>query len=153
MDRLLRAVLGALPDWYRTRPNYVRLVFHPEGLRRFIVNWDEGGASTAHASPPRSGPGRPDARMRARARRGARVSDIPRRVPAPDVDATCGIVIPMHLVKDDVELRLFSTVTTVGAPRDVTVQELRIECFIPADDASEEAVAALARSSGWRKGP
>src|SRR5262249_6004501 len=37
---------------------------------------------------------------------------------------------------------LFSTVTTVGAPRDITVQELRIECFIPTDDATERAVEA-----------
>ena len=44
------------------------------------------------------------------------------------------------------DLRLFSTVTTVGAPRDITVQELRIECFIPADDASEHALELLAQT-------
>ena len=42
------------------------------------------------------------------------------------------------------EVQLFSTVTTGGAPRDITAQELRIECFIPADDAPERAIAYLA---------
>ena len=52
--------------------------------------------------------------------------------------------------KDGLELSLFSTVTTVGTPRDITVQELRIECFIPTDDASERAVESLASHSGPR---
>jgi hypothetical protein len=38
----------------------------------------------------------------------------------------------------DLELRLFSTIMTVGTPQDVTLQELRIETFFPADEASEQ---------------
>jgi hypothetical protein len=38
---------------------------------------------------------------------------------------------------DDPDLTFFSTVTTLGAPRDIALQELRIECFFPADDATE----------------
>jgi hypothetical protein len=36
----------------------------------------------------------------------------------------------------------FSTVTTLGTPLDVTLQELRIECFFP---ANEETAAAARR--------
>jgi hypothetical protein len=32
---------------------------------------------------------------------------------------------------------LFTTLTTFGTPRDVTLDELAIELFFPADDASE----------------
>jgi len=35
-----------------------------------------------------------------------------------------------------------------GAPRDITAQELRIECFIPVDDMSDVALESLARTHG-----
>jgi transcriptional regulator with XRE-family HTH domain len=43
-------------------------------------------------------------------------------------------VLPMHFRKGNTELRLFTTIATLGTPQDVTVQELRIECFFPMDD-------------------
>jgi hypothetical protein len=38
-------------------------------------------------------------------------------------------------------LSFFSAVTVLGTPEDITLQELRIECFFPLDDAT----AAVAR--------
>jgi transcriptional regulator with XRE-family HTH domain len=52
-------------------------------------------------------------------------------------------VLPMHFRKGDTELRLFTTIATLGTPQDITVQELRIECFFPMDDKT----AAVLR--GW----
>lgn len=39
--------------------------------------------------------------------------------------------------------RLFSTIATVGTPQDITVQELRIETFHPADDETDRLVRQL----------
>ncbi|MNT90271.1 hypothetical protein D3C72_2311420 [compost metagenome] len=39
---------------------------------------------------------------------------------------------------------LFSTLTTLGIPQDITLQELRIECFFPADDATRTLFEAQA---------
>ena len=47
------------------------------------------------------------------------------------------LLLPIHIRRGDVELRLFSTIMTLGTPRDVTLQELRIETFFPADAASD----------------
>lgn len=44
----------------------------------------------------------------------------------------------MHVEYDDAELRFFSVVSTIGTPVDVTAQELRVEAFFPADDATAE---------------
>ncbi len=44
----------------------------------------------------------------------------------------------MHIVKGDTTLRLFTTLATLGVPQDVTVQEIRIECFFPADPTTAE---------------
>jgi hypothetical protein len=44
--------------------------------------------------------------------------------------------LPLAIRKDGVELNLFTTITTLGTPHDVTVHELRLEAFFPADEAS-----------------
>jgi hypothetical protein len=41
--------------------------------------------------------------------------------------------------KDAVELRFFSTITAFATPHDVTLDELRIECSFPADEATAAA--------------
>ncbi|MBY4947590.1 helix-turn-helix transcriptional regulator [Cupriavidus respiraculi] len=53
-------------------------------------------------------------------------------------------VLPVALDAPGFRASLFSTLTTLGNAHDVTLQELRIECFFPADDASREAMEALA---------
>ena len=42
----------------------------------------------------------------------------------------------MHFRKGDVSLQLFTTIATLGIPRDITLEELRIECFFPMDAAT-----------------
>lgn len=42
-----------------------------------------------------------------------------------------------------VDVTAASTVITLGTPRDVTVQELRIECFFPEDDETEAPARSL----------
>ena len=49
-----------------------------------------------------------------------------------------GPVLAMHFEKNDTSLRLFTTIATLGTPQDITLQELRIECFFPMDDATAE---------------
>jgi hypothetical protein len=46
--------------------------------------------------------------------------------------------------RGDLELRFFSTITTFATPRDVTLEELRIECCFPDDDATATFCRALA---------
>lgn len=53
------------------------------------------------------------------------------------VAPTNELLLPVHLKADDLELRLFSAIMTLGTPQDVTLQELRIETFFPADAGSE----------------
>ena len=53
------------------------------------------------------------------------------------------VLLPVHIRKDGLELKLFSTIMTIGTPQDITLQELRIETFFPADEASEKTWRAL----------
>ena len=43
------------------------------------------------------------------------------------------LLLPIQLLVNGVELRMFSTIMTLGTPRDITLQELRVETFFPAD--------------------
>jgi len=47
------------------------------------------------------------------------------------------LLVPLRLAAGDGELSLFTTLTTFGTPRDVTLDELAVELFFPADDASD----------------
>lgn len=49
-----------------------------------------------------------------------------------------GPIFEFVLSKDNTTLNFFSTLTTFGAPQDITLQELRIENFYPADTSTEE---------------
>jgi transcriptional regulator with XRE-family HTH domain len=64
--------------------------------------------------------------------------------PAPAAPtAVPDIVVPLRLRTPGGELAFFSTVTTFGTPVDVTVSELAVEAFFPADAATAEAIRAL----------
>lgn len=45
-------------------------------------------------------------------------------------------LVPVVFRKDGLRLAFYTTVTTFGTPQDITLQELRIECFFPADAAT-----------------
>ena len=51
------------------------------------------------------------------------------------------LVVPLRLRVGDRELSLLSTTTVFGTPREVTLSELAIETFFPADDATRDYLA------------
>jgi hypothetical protein len=58
--------------------------------------------------------------------------------PAPETHAGDLPFHPVQFRKGTLNLSFFSMVTTVGAPFDITAQELRIEAFFPSDDVTEQ---------------
>ena len=54
---------------------------------------------------------------------------------------------PLLLVTGEGRLNLFSTTTIFGTPVDITLSELAIESFFPADDAT---AAVFHAGSAWR---
>ena len=56
-------------------------------------------------------------------------------------------VLPMHFRKGNTNLRLFTTIATLGTPQDITLQELRVECFFPMDDETAGVMRGWLASS------
>ena len=50
---------------------------------------------------------------------------------------------PLRLWHKDREVSLFSTTTLFGTPNDITVEELAIESFYPADQESAEYLRSV----------
>jgi transcriptional regulator with XRE-family HTH domain len=50
------------------------------------------------------------------------------------------LLVPVRLAAGDIELSLFTTLTTFGTPRDVTLDELAVELFFPADERTDAAL-------------
>lgn len=71
--------------------------------------------------------------------------------PVDDVDYG-GVVVPFRLRTDYGVLSFFSTTTVFGTPLDITLAELAIESFFPADPQTMEAVNRIAREVGGQQG-
>ena len=70
---------------------------------------------------------------------------MPRRWKIPDPWIPAPPILTLQLRKDDIAFEFFSTLTTLATPRDLMLEGLRIECFYPADAATEAAVCRLRR--------
>lgn len=67
---------------------------------------------------------------------------------APRATTGTGIVVPLELATESGTLTLFSTTTVFGTPIDVTLSELAIEAFYPANAETEERLRALHAPDG-----
>lgn len=65
--------------------------------------------------------------------------------PASDTTDYGGVVVPFTLSTDHGLLSFFSTTTVFGTPLDITLAELAIESFFPADPQTAEALTRIAR--------
>jgi transcriptional regulator with XRE-family HTH domain len=140
---------GADAALLRPPVNVLRLSLHPAGLAPRIVNLGEWRAHVL-------------ARLRRQVELTADPlsSDLlaelkgypagngaaPRRPAA--ADDLAGVVVPLRLATDDGILSFFSTITVFGTPVDITLAELALEAFFPADGATAEALRRRAGSGG-----
>lgn len=116
--------------------NILLAVFEHRALRSALVNFEEvAGSMITRLHREASAEGQHGAARRLLDRVLA-YPDVPRRFHVADPSAQLDLLIPVHLRKGDVEVRLFTTLTTLGTPLDVTLDELRIESYYPADDAT-----------------
>lgn len=126
--------------------NVVLGTLHPDALRPYIVNWDDVAAhlvARLHHEVA-AAPGDDDRRRLLAA--ALAIPGVPAawRVPAPG--RVAGPTLPVHLRAGDLELRLFTLITSLGTPLDVTAEEVHVESWFPADDASDRALREIAGS-------
>jgi transcriptional regulator with XRE-family HTH domain len=133
---------GAFFDWLLgdrelERPaNVIRLMFDPDGLRRFVRNWDDVAEALIQRVHREAVGGFPDPETVELLERALGYPGVPSEWQLPDFRNPPLPVVPVEFEKDGLALSYFSTVTTVGTPQDAMLQEIRIESFFPSDDAT-----------------
>ena len=128
--RLTEFLAGPTPP---SSPNLADALVSPDGLRPFIVNWEEVALHFLRGvQADAAADGMPET---------ARLLDrllaypgIPTLAAIALPETPAGPVLAIHFRKGETSLRLFTTIATLGTPQDVTLQEIRIECFFPADE-------------------
>jgi transcriptional regulator with XRE-family HTH domain len=118
---------GCVPELLSPPVNVLRLSLHPHGMAPRIVNL---GQWRAHLLT--------QLRHRARALADHRLTELHAELSGypgglDDAVPSDGVVLPLRYRLGDRELALFSISASVGTATDVTVEELAIEAFYPAD--------------------
>src|SRR5687767_10605774 len=121
--------------------NMLRVVFHPQGVRRYIVNWPDVARVLLDRAERELSSADDAAALTLLEEIRGYAGNLPK--PASRRLQSDDVLLPVHLRKDAIELRMFTTIMTIGTPQDITLQELRIETFFPADQASELTWRAL----------
>lgn len=115
--------------------NLLRSMFDPAGLRPWVSNWETVARTLVQRVFREAVAGVPDPRVL------ALLEDLQAYPgsPVPSASSTVAALPfhPLEFRKGDLRLSFFSMVTTVGAPIDITAQELRIESLFPSDDVTE----------------
>ena len=124
--------------------NLALLTLHPLGLRRYISNWDQVAPLFIR-----------------RLKREAMTSGDPKiknifseyikiAGPVDDSGLVAESLLPVLPVKiniGELKLSLFSIISTIGTPQDITTDELRIESFYPTDETTEEFFEDFSRQA------
>jgi transcriptional regulator with XRE-family HTH domain len=126
--------------------NLLRQVFDPDDFRSVIVNWPEVAEKFIRHLHEDLAAVPSDQTARRLLDEVLRYPGVPARWRFRDVEVEASPVLTLVFRSDEGELRFFETITTFSTPRDVTLDELRIECAFPADDHTAAVCARLARA-------
>jgi transcriptional regulator with XRE-family HTH domain len=142
-NRMLPPLLAGLPPELLAPPlNVLRLSLHPQGLAPRIMNLASWRAHLLH---------RLQQQVQASADPTlAALADELCAYPAPPLEgghaapADASVYLPLQLRSSVGLLNFISTVTVFGTPTDITLSELAMETFFPADAATMQALRQLA---------
>lgn len=123
-------------------PNVLRMMFHPGGLRPFVEHWTEVAVALVQRVHREAIGGVLDADTSRLLSEVLAYPGVPKSWQTPDLGTPLDPLVPVSFRKGEERWSFFSTVTTLGTAQDVTLQELRVECFHPADAETEERAAA-----------
>jgi transcriptional regulator with XRE-family HTH domain len=116
--------------------NVIQLMFAPDGLRPHVANWEEAAEALMQRVHREAVGGVVDPETLALRDAALAQPGVPTAWRLPDPAHVPLPVVPVAFAKDGLALSYFSAVTTLGTPQDAMLQEIRIESFFPADDAT-----------------
>ncbi|MEP0913862.1 helix-turn-helix domain-containing protein [Leptolyngbya sp. GB1-A1] len=149
-NRLLNAFIA--PEelqarFYRDgKVNLMRAMFHPQGFRPFVINWDDFSVhllQRLHRETIAEGESEQSKTLLNELMSYPGIAEVWQPFTRTTQNA---MLLTVHLKRGNLELEFFSTIATLGTPYDITLQELRIECLFPANDSTEHHWKQLLKS-------
>jgi transcriptional regulator with XRE-family HTH domain len=136
------ALTAGIPDHVLTPTlNVFRVCLHPDGLAPRTINFNDWGSyllrQLRRTIQLTGDHGLTELEHEVRAYPNVAALPSPRDISHWDEPP---LLVPLTLNAGPVTLSFFTTLTTFGTPRDVTLDELCLELFFPADDATETAL-------------
>jgi transcriptional regulator with XRE-family HTH domain len=132
-------LLGFLGIELDASMNVMRLLF-TDRVRAMLVNWEEVAAAIVQRLHREA---LEDEGSRALLEDILRVPGVPSSFQNPDLAGATSAIVTMtfrHLGKT---IRLMTAITTLGTPLDVTLEELRIEIYLPGDEETDALLSSL----------
>ncbi len=127
--------------------NGPRLVFDPDGLRPFVENWEAVAARIARRVRREVADNPSDKAMKQFLEKLLSYPDIPSHWCGFDFDGPAAPFSTIDYRWKGTAFRWISVLTTFGTAQDIALQELRIESFFPADEATRVLVNRLTKES------
>lgn len=128
------------------RVNVFRVCLHPDGLAARTLNFEEW-AGYLLAQMRRTIRATADRDLQDLEREVLGWENVRQVIGRRDSNSTNDepeILIPLRVAVGEHEMSLFTTLTTFGTPRDVTLDELVVELFYPSDDTTEQLLRTIA---------
>ena len=135
-------VEGVAPELLEPPANALRATLHPDGMAPRILNFDEWSAHLIHRVR-REIAVTGDADLEALLAELLAYPNVRDEPPSVEAAAAGEIVLPLHIRRGEGRLSFFSTLTTFGTAADVTLAELAVEAFYPADAETAVELTAL----------
>lgn len=142
-NRAAAGLIAALPEAARALAgNMVRLTFHPDGIRWVALNWAEA-ARHLLGRLEREVQARPHdedlSELLAEIRAYEGVDGLDSLAMMPSAG---DLLVPLRLRLAGASLAFYTTIATLGGPHDVTLEELRLETLLPADEPTRQFLHA-----------
>lgn len=137
-QRLTGALLqeaGAAPP--QGRPNLLRMILDPRGLRPVVANWAEIAQALTQSTYAELVADGADAAALAFIEEIMAYPDVPRILKREKQERLHMPVLPVEFRLARRTVKVFTVIATLGTPQDIAVQEVRVELFFPADPESE----------------
>lgn len=124
--------------------NMLRQMFDPDDFRQAVVNWEEIAESIVRHLHNEVAAAPSDTKARELLDEVLSYPGVPASWRTRDLASAPSPLMTTVLRGDGEQLSFFSTITTFGTPRDVTLDELHIECCFPMDEITERRCRWLA---------
>ncbi|MEL7070634.1 MAG: helix-turn-helix transcriptional regulator [Cyanobacteria bacterium J06581_3] len=119
-------------------PNLIKLMLHPQGIKPFVSNWDAIATHLIHRVHRETLAEGQDQQSQQLFDELLTYPGVQALWRSPVKDNWQLPLLSTTFVKGERQLSFFTTLTTLGTPQDITLQELRLECLFPADESTEQ---------------